>query len=94
MRDIIAKEAKELCASGQCAAELGPLQKAFGMGHLPSLALNAWFPIDGRQGIAKDRKQAFELAKEGARLGCQHCQVILAWAATFSRKQTGALSKR
>jgi len=78
VRDKAAKEAEELCASGQCAAAVVPLQRAIHLGDLSSLALKAWLHIHGREGVAKDRKTAFELAEEGARLGCHHCQGVLA----------------
>jgi len=78
VRDKAAKEAEELCASGQCAAAVLPLQRAICLGDLPSLALKAWLLIEGREGVAKDRNRAFELAEEGARLGCHHCQGVLA----------------
>jgi TPR repeat protein len=78
VRDKAAKEAEELCASGQCAAAAVPLQRAIDLGNLPSRALMAWFLIDGREGVAKDRKRGFELVAKGARLGCHHCQGVLA----------------
>ena len=78
VRNEAAKEAEELCALGQCAAAIIPLQQAIDMGHLPSLALKAWLHIDGREGVAKDQKGAFQLVEEGARLGCHHCQGVLA----------------
>ena len=34
--------------------------------------------IHGREGVAEDQKRAFELAEEGARLGCHQCQGVLA----------------
>ena len=34
--------------------------------------------IDGREGVAKDCDAAFELVEEGARLGCHHCQGVMA----------------
>ena len=34
--------------------------------------------IDGREGVAKDENRAFELVEEGARLGCHHCQGVMA----------------
>jgi len=77
-RDKAAKEAEERCASGQCAAALVPLQRAIHLGDLPSHALKAWLRIKGREGVAKDHKAAFELAEEGARLGCHHCQGVMA----------------
>jgi len=79
VRDKVAKEAEELCASGQCAAAVVPLQRAIYLGDSPSLALKAWLLIDGREGVSKDHKKAFELAEEGARLGCHHCQGVVAY---------------
>jgi hypothetical protein len=43
-----------------------PLQWAIDLGDLPSRALKAWLLADGREGVAKDEKSAFELAEEGA----------------------------
>jgi TPR repeat protein len=84
VRDEVAKEAEELCASGQYAAAAVPLQRAIYLGHLPSRAkraqsLQAWLLVNGREGVAKDEERGFELAEEGARLGCHHCQGVLAW---------------
>ena len=39
----------------------------------------AWLLIWGREGIARDRNGAFGMAKEGVRLGCHHCQGVLAY---------------
>jgi hypothetical protein len=74
----VGKEAKKLCASGQCAAAMVPLQLAVYVGHLPSRALKAWMLLEGREGVAKDRSGAFELVEEGARLGCHYCQGVMA----------------
>jgi TPR repeat protein len=79
MRDKAAKEAEELCASGQCAAALVLLQKTIDFGHLPSRALLAQMLIEGREGVAVDHKRGFELVEEGSRLGCHHCQGVMAW---------------
>jgi len=79
VRDEAAKEAEELCASRQCAAAVVPLQRAIHMGDSNSRALKAWLLKDGREGIAQDQKRGFELAEEGARLGCHHCQGVLAY---------------
>jgi len=79
VRDEAAKEAEELCASGRCAAAVVPLQRAIDFGDTTSLALKAWLLIGGREGVAEDRKRGFELAEEGARSGCHHCQGVLAW---------------
>ena len=43
-----------------------------------SRALMAHMLIDGREGVAKDWNGAFALAEEGARLGCHHCQGVMA----------------
>jgi len=79
VRDEAAKEAEELCASGQCAAAAVPLQRAIRFGDLNSRALKAWLLIHGREGVAVDENRAFELAEEGARLGSHYCQGVLAW---------------
>ena len=78
VRDKAAKEAEELCASGQCAAALALLQKAIDFGDLPSRALKAWLLLEGREGVAQDHIEAFKLVKEGVRLGCHHCQGVMA----------------
>jgi TPR repeat protein len=82
VRDKAAEEAEELCASGKCAAALPLLEKAIDLGHLHSHALKAWLLIYGRKGVAKDRIRAFELAEKGARLGCHHCQGVMAFCYT------------
>jgi TPR repeat protein len=79
VRDEAAKEAEELCASGQCTAAVVPLQRAIDFGDFTSLALKAWLLIFGREGVVKDEKRGFELAEEGARLGCHHCQGVVAY---------------
>jgi TPR repeat protein len=78
LRDEVAKKAEELCASGQCANAAVPLQSAVDLGDLPSRALQAWLLMHGREGFARDSKRGVELAKEGASLGCHHCQGVLA----------------
>ena len=78
VRNKFVKEAEELCASGQFAAALVPLQQAIDLGHLSSRALKAWLLGLGRQDVPKDYDAALELANEGARLGCHHCQGVMA----------------
>jgi TPR repeat protein len=85
VRDKPAKEAAELCASGQCAAAVVPLQRAIYLGDLPSRALMAWLLLDGRKGVAKDDNRGFELVEEGARLGCHHCQGVIAYCYCWGR---------
>jgi TPR repeat protein len=75
----ILKKVEELCASGQCAAAIVPLQLAIYLGHLPSRARMAWLLRDGREGVARDHNRAFELVEEGTRLGCHHCQGVMAY---------------
>jgi len=72
-------QAQVLCAAGECAAAAALLQQAVGLGHLPSRADLADMLIDGREGVAADQKKAFELAEEGARLGCHHSQGVMAF---------------
>ena len=68
-----------LVSTGQCAAAIVHLNSSIIRGHLPSRALKAWMMLEGREGVAKDCDAAFELAEEGARLGCHHCQGVMAW---------------
>jgi TPR repeat protein len=79
VRNKVVKVVEELCASGQCAAAVHKLQEAMYLGDLPSRALLAWWLIHGRQGVASNKKRALVLAKEGVRLGCNHCLAVLAW---------------
>ena len=81
----VGKEAEELCASGPCAAAMVALKRAVDVGHLPSRALKAWLMLDGREGVAKDGQGAFALAEEGARLGCHHCQGVMAVCCLYGR---------
>ncbi len=67
-----------LVSTGQCATVMVHLNRAIIRGHLPSRALKAWLLIDGREGVAQDWNGAFELVEEGARLGCHHCQGVMA----------------
>ena len=82
----VGKEVEELCASGQCAAAAVALKLAVEVGHLPSRALKAWLMLEGREGVAKDWDAAFELVEEGARLGCHHCQGVMAWCYVYCFK--------
>ena len=75
----ILKKVEELCASGQYAAALVPLQRAIYLRHLPSRALMANLLLQGREGIVKNEYRAFELVEEGGRLGCYHCQGVMAY---------------
>jgi len=82
VRDEVAKEAEELCASGRCGAAVVALQLAIDFGDSKSRALKAWLLIDGRECVAEDVNRVsrgFELAEEGAGLGCHHCQGVLAY---------------
>jgi TPR repeat protein len=79
VRDKAARDAKVLCASGQCAAAIVPLQQAIDLGHLPSRALYAWLLFDGgRVGVPEDLDRACKLVEEASRLGCPDCQGVMA----------------
>jgi len=71
-------QAQALRAAGECAGAAALLQQAVGLGHVPSRADLADMIIDGREGVAKDQKRGLALAEEGARLGCGHCQGVMA----------------
>jgi TPR repeat protein len=72
------QHALALVSIGQCATAMIHINRAIIRGHLPSRALKAWLLIDGREGVAQDRNRAFELAEEGTRSGCHHCQGVMA----------------
>jgi TPR repeat protein len=79
----VGKEAEELHASGQRSAAAVALKLAVDLGHLPSLPLKAWMMMDDSKDdevlrIDEDFKAVFELLEEGARLGCHHCQGVMA----------------
>jgi len=76
--EALHSKAQALRAAGQCAAAEVLLRQAASNGHLPSNADLADMLMYGREGVAQDQKSAFELAEEGARLGCHHCQGVLA----------------
>ena len=72
------RHALTLVSTGQCAIAMIHLNLAIYLGHLPSRALKAWMLIHGRKGVAPDNNLAFELVKDGTRLGCHHCQGVMA----------------
>jgi TPR repeat protein len=72
------QHALALVSTGQCAAAMVHLNRANPRGHLPSHALKAHMLLQGREGVAKDCNAAFELVEEGSRLGCHHCQGVMA----------------
>jgi TPR repeat protein len=78
----VGKDAEELCASGQYATAVVALKLAVDLGHLPSRALMAYVIQQGRAGVAEDCNsmiKSIELVEEGARLGCHHCQGVMAF---------------
>jgi len=83
VRDKVSKEAEKLCASGQFMAAVFPLQRAIDWGDLPSRALKAWLHMNGRKGVALDEQRAFKMSEEGARVGCHHCQGVMACCYLF-----------
>jgi TPR repeat protein len=90
VRDKVAQEAAELfLEKGQYSAARVQLQRAIHLGDLPSRALGAWKAIGGCYltdecylcELSEDNKEQQEglaLAEEGARLGCHHCQGVMA----------------
>ncbi len=54
------------------------LQLAVDLGHTPSRAELADMLYHGREGVPEDWRRGLELAKEGVRLGCHHCLVVMA----------------
>jgi len=67
-----------LRAAGDFAAAAKQLMDAIGLGDLLSRADLAEMLIDGRKGVALDQKRGFALVEEGGRLGCHHCEGVMA----------------
>ena len=90
VRDKVAQEAAELfLEKGQYSAARVQLQRAIHLGDLPSRALEAWLTIGGcllseewyEDEMSEDDEEqqaGFALAEEGARVGCHHCQGMMA----------------
>jgi len=76
--DGLHARAVQLWSIGQCSAAAVLLQRAVNLGHLPSRADLADMLMLGRKGVPKDHTRGFVLAEEGVRLGCQHCQGVMA----------------
>ena len=75
-----ADEAERLLTAGQCAAAAKRLTRAIAVHkHLPSRALKAWLLLHGRVGVPRDCNRAFALVEKGTRLGCHHCQGVMAF---------------
>ncbi len=62
-----------LSAQMQCSTAVEKLEQLIVLGHLQSRADLAWILLDGREGVLKHPKRAFELVQHGASLGCSHC---------------------
>jgi len=78
LHEALYQYALALVSTGQCATAMIHLNLSIIRGHFPSRALKTHMMIDGREGVAKDENGAFELVEEGARLGCYHCQGVMA----------------
>ena len=70
---LAASPASIFNAQIQCCATAEKLEQYVALGHLDSRADLAWLLLDGREGIPKNCQRAFNLAQEGAGLGCIHC---------------------
>jgi TPR repeat protein len=75
--------ANALRTAGDFAASAKQLEKAISHGHFPSRADLADMLLHGRDGVASDHKRAFALVWEGERLGCHHCQGVMAHCYLF-----------
>jgi TPR repeat protein len=65
-------------AQMQCSSAVEKLEQLIERGHLQSRADLAWILLDGREGVLKHPKRAFELVQHGANLGCLHCLGVAA----------------
>ncbi len=78
VRNEAAKEANTLCVSVEFVNALVPMRRAIYLGDLPLRAFKAWILFNGRKGVPVDWYGGFNLVEEGTRLGCHHCQGLLA----------------
>lgn len=70
--------ADALCSNGKCA-EAAPLyQRSIYLGNTQARARLAWLLSQGREGVPKDEREAFQLVCEGSQLGCDFCTASLA----------------
>ncbi len=75
-----ADEAERLLTAGQCSAAAKRLTRTIAVHrHSPSRALKAWLLLHGRVGVPRDCNRAFALVEKGTRLGCHHCQGVMAF---------------
>jgi TPR repeat protein len=72
------EKADELCLVGQCAEALPLLETSCKFGITEARARLAWLLSEGREGIPKDAKRAFDLVREDSRLGCKICLGVMA----------------
>ena len=71
------EEGQRLCGSQRFSDAAKSFAQAVDLKHAHSHALLANMLIDGRQGVPKDLKRAFELASAGAGMGCAHSKGVL-----------------
>ena len=91
-------QAMSLIAYGECEAAMLYLNQTIIMDHLPSYALKACMLLKGRKGVPRNKYEAFRLVENGARLGCPHCQGVMAECYFYSGfeidvERTGKLAR-
>ncbi len=95
MLDSLVQDARKKTASflaaGQYASAAQALRHAVTLGHLPSRADLAWLLLHGREGAHADANTAFQMAVEGAHLGCCDCQGVLSWCYFYGSGSIGDL---
>ena len=69
--------ADALCLSGQCAEAASLYRRSIYLGNTQALARLAWLLSQGREGVQKDEREAFQLVWEG-RLRCDFCRATVA----------------
>ena len=72
------EKADELCLVGHCAEALPLLERSCQFGNTKARARLAWLLSEGREGIPKDAKRAFDLVREDSRSDCKFCQGVMA----------------
>jgi TPR repeat protein len=74
---VVSSPATLIKAQTQCSATADNLEHFVLLGHLQSFADLAWLLLDGREGVVEDPNRGFQLAEQGASLGCLHCTGVL-----------------
>jgi TPR repeat protein len=81
--EAVFQEGQQLCGERRFSEAAERWGRAALLQHAPSHAHLSDMLVDGRAGVAKDKKRGFELASAGAALGCAHSKGALGCCYVF-----------